>query len=95
MDIKRKTHDIQTWKKHLFLSIFSINIDALSHHFTSGLKPAVQKSFDYYLSQFLAEGELGCFHCTEAYFDVGWQRCTHDLSPVTIPLSKSSPPSAY
>jgi hypothetical protein len=29
MDIKRKTCDIQTWKKHLFLDISSTNIDTL------------------------------------------------------------------
>jgi hypothetical protein len=29
MDIKRKTFDIRTWKKHLLLDIASINIDAL------------------------------------------------------------------
>jgi hypothetical protein len=29
MDIKRKTYDIQTWKKHLLLGTFSTNIDTL------------------------------------------------------------------
>jgi hypothetical protein len=29
MDIKRKTCDIRTWKKHLFLDISSTNIDTL------------------------------------------------------------------
>jgi hypothetical protein len=29
MDIKRKTWDIQTWKKHLFLDISSTNIEML------------------------------------------------------------------
>jgi hypothetical protein len=29
MDIKLKTCDIQTWKKHLFLDISSTNIDTL------------------------------------------------------------------
>jgi hypothetical protein len=29
MDIKRKTCDIQTWEKHLFLDISSTNIDTL------------------------------------------------------------------
>jgi hypothetical protein len=27
MDIKRKTRDIRTWKKHLFLDISSTNFD--------------------------------------------------------------------
>jgi hypothetical protein len=31
MDIKRKTCDIQTWKKHLFLDISSIIIDKVVH----------------------------------------------------------------
>jgi hypothetical protein len=30
MDIKRKTCDIRTWKKHLFRDIFSTNIDTLA-----------------------------------------------------------------
>jgi hypothetical protein len=29
MDIKRKTYDIGTWKKHLFLDVFSTNTDTL------------------------------------------------------------------
>jgi hypothetical protein len=29
MDIKRKTCDIQTWGKHLFLDMSSTNIDTL------------------------------------------------------------------
>jgi hypothetical protein len=29
IDIKRKTRDILTWKKHLFLDISSTNIDTL------------------------------------------------------------------
>jgi hypothetical protein len=29
MDIKRKTRDIRTWEKHLFLDISSTNIDTL------------------------------------------------------------------
>jgi hypothetical protein len=29
MDIKRKTYDIRTWKKYLFLDISSTNIDTL------------------------------------------------------------------
>jgi hypothetical protein len=29
MDIKRKTCDFRTWKNHLFLDIFSTNIDTL------------------------------------------------------------------
>jgi hypothetical protein len=30
MDIKRKTCDIQTWEKHLFLDISSTNTDTLA-----------------------------------------------------------------
>jgi hypothetical protein len=30
MDIKRKTYDIQTWKKHLFLDISSTKSDVLA-----------------------------------------------------------------
>jgi hypothetical protein len=38
MDMKRKTCDIRTWKKHLFLDISSANIDTLSRRFTSASK---------------------------------------------------------
>jgi hypothetical protein len=40
MDIKRKTCDIQTWKKHLFLDISYANIDTLVPLLPSASKPA-------------------------------------------------------
>jgi hypothetical protein len=46
MDIKCKTCDIRTWKKHLFLDISSIC------HFTSALKPHNIKSFNFCLGHF-------------------------------------------
>jgi hypothetical protein len=51
MDIKRKTCDIRTWKKHLFLGISSTNIDTL----VPSLYQCVEtrsKSFDCCLSHF-------------------------------------------
>jgi hypothetical protein len=44
---------------------------------------------------FFVVDELGCFHCIEAHFVLGWLWCTRDSSPVTILLSKSSPSSPY
>jgi hypothetical protein len=37
IDIRRKTCDIQIWKRHSFLDISSIN---MSHRFTNASKPA-------------------------------------------------------
>jgi hypothetical protein len=39
----------------------------------------------------LVEGELGSFHSTETRFDLVWQWCTRDSSPVKILLIISSP----
>jgi hypothetical protein len=40
IDMKRKTCDIRTWEKHVFLDTFSTNIDTLVYRFTSVSKPA-------------------------------------------------------
>jgi hypothetical protein len=52
-DIKRKTCDIRTWKKHLFFDISSTNIDnTCPHRFTSASEPSAWKSSDCCLSHF-------------------------------------------
>jgi hypothetical protein len=40
MDVKRKTYDIWSWKKNLFLDISYTKLIHLSHCFTSASKPA-------------------------------------------------------
>jgi hypothetical protein len=52
MDINRKTFDIRTWKKHLFLDISSSNIGALVPSLYQCAETAAQKSFDFCLSHF-------------------------------------------
>jgi hypothetical protein len=52
MDIKHKTCDIRSWKKHLLLDIRSTNYIPLSHSFTGVSKPTARKSFDCCLSHF-------------------------------------------
>jgi hypothetical protein len=43
MDIKRRTYDTQTWKKH-FSTYPPPTLIHFSHRFTSASKPAAQKS---------------------------------------------------
>jgi hypothetical protein len=52
MDIKRKTCDIRTWRKHLFLDISSTNIDTLVPSLYQCAEPAAQKCFDCCLNHF-------------------------------------------
>jgi hypothetical protein len=52
MDIKRKTCDIRTWKKHLFLDISSTNIYTFVPSLWQWSKPAAEKFFDRCLSHF-------------------------------------------
>jgi hypothetical protein len=53
MDIKRKTCDIRTWKKHLFLDISSTNIDTLVSSLYQCVETrSMEKSFDCCLSHF-------------------------------------------
>jgi hypothetical protein len=50
MDIRRKTCDIRSWRKYLFLDITSTNIDTFFHRFNSASKSTAQKSSDCCLS---------------------------------------------
>jgi hypothetical protein len=52
MDVKRKTRDIPTWTKHLFLDISSTNIDTLVPSLYQCVETRGIEVFDCYLSHF-------------------------------------------
>jgi hypothetical protein len=71
MDIKRKTCDIRTWKKHLFLNISSTNIDIL----VPSLYPCVEtRSIQVFwlLSQLLSRLGFDLFVFSEMFATQLW-----------------------
>jgi hypothetical protein len=56
MDIKRKTCDIRTWNRHLFLGISSINIDILVSSLYPSVKTRITEMFRLLFSATSAPG---------------------------------------
>jgi hypothetical protein len=71
MDIKRKTSDIQTWKKRLFLNISSINIDTLVPSLYQCVETCTREVF-WLLSQPLPHLCFNLFVISETFSTQMW-----------------------